>query len=707
MASADKVNILVVDDLPDKRLALEAILEPLGENVVTAGSGREALRKLLEADFAVILLDVYMPEMDGFETAGLIRQRKRSRDTPIIFVTSFQDEMRAVQGYSMGAVDYILAPVVPEVLRAKVGVFVDLFRKNEQVRRQAEQEVALAREQAARAAAEEATRRSQFLAEASTVLTSSLDHAATVRSLTRLAVPQLADVAAVTLVGEPGQPWRSELAWVPSPAGPVHTLSLEAPEGPDDEVRAAVERVLRTGRPEVLEGLAVPYPPKGAAGAAGGAAGLLRRALLLPLLARGRTLGVLSLAMGESGRRFGRDDVALAEDLAGRAAIAIDNARLYRDIREADRRKNEFLAMLAHELRNPLAPIRNAAQVLRLLGLENPTLDWARDVLDRQVGQMVRIVDDLLDVSRITRGKIQLRTEPVDVAAVVARAVETSRPLIDARRHGLSVALPPEPLRAEADPARLAQVLANLLNNAAKYTEEGGQIWLDVAREAGEVVFRVRDTGIGIPREMLASVFELFTQADRSLDRSQGGLGIGLTLVKSLVEMHGGSVRASSEGPGKGSEFVVRLPALPADPPPPSANGSREVAGAGARRRVLVVDDNVDGADSLAILLRAARHEVAVSHDGAAALREAEAFRPEVVLLDIGLPGMSGYEVARRLRQLPGLEGVLLVALTGYGQDEDRQRSRDAGIDHHLVKPADPQALQQLLGDPTLLAPRA
>jgi PAS domain S-box-containing protein len=367
-------------------------------------------------------------------------------------------------------------------------------------------------------------------------------------------------------------------------------------------------------------------------------------------------------------------------------------------LKEADRRKDEFLAMLAHELRNPLAPIRNAVEVFRLLGPADPDLEWARDMIGRQVQQLTRLVDDLLDVSRITRGKIALRKEPVDLAAVVARAVETSRPLLDARGHELTLDLPREPLRVEADATRLAQVVSNLLNNAARYTEEGGHIRLSVEPGRGEAVVRVRDDGMGIPAELLPQVFELFTQGDRSLARSEGGLGIGLTLVKRLVELHGGRVEARSAGPGRGSEFIVRLRTLAPQPKRDMEDGGRGPSEVPPRpRRVLVVDDNEDAAESLALLLRARGHEIRTAHDGPSALSVAEDFRPEVVFLDIGLPRMDGYEVARRLRVQPGREGLLLVALTGYGQDEDRRRAEEAGFDAHLVKPADLEALQRLL----------
>ncbi len=367
---------------------------------------------------------------------------------------------------------------------------------------------------------------------------------------------------------------------------------------------------------------------------------------------------------------------------------------------EADRRKDEFLALLAHELRNPLAPICNGVALLKTVNVSDPRLQQIRDMMERQVQQMTRMVDDLLDVSRITRGKITLRKGPTDLAAVIARAVETSGPLIDSRRHELTVSVSSEPLALEGDPTRLAQVFANLLNNAAQYTREGGRIWLTAGREGVEAVVRVRDTGVGIAPEMLPHVFDVFTQADRSLERAGGGLGIGLTLVHRLVEMHGGSVEAASEGIGKGSEFTVRLPlqprhrvSRPAEPP----GDEHSVVGA---RRVLVVDDNRDSADSLGLLLELQGHKVCIVHDGPGALAAAQTHRPHAVLLDIGLPGMDGYEVARQLRQLPGLDRVLLIAMTGYGQEEDKRRSQQAGFDAHLVKPADLDAVQALLAHP-------
>jgi PAS domain S-box-containing protein len=377
-------------------------------------------------------------------------------------------------------------------------------------------------------------------------------------------------------------------------------------------------------------------------------------------------------------------------------------ARANEALRDADRRKDEFLATLAHELRNPLAPISNSLQLLKMPRVDAAMVRQSRDMMERQVHQLVRLVDDLLDVSRVMRGKIELRREPVELATVVARAVETAQPLIQVRGHRLDLSIPPESLLLDADPVRLAQVVGNLLTNAAKYTEANGRIWLNAEQESGRAVLRVRDNGIGIAPDVLPHVFDLFMQVDYAATRSQGGLGIGLTLVKNLVEMHGGTVEARSEGLGRGCEFVVRLPLLSTahrksgeggiSPPqiePVRASG----------HRLLVVDDNRDAAVSLAMLLQLQGHEVKVAHDGPAALALAASYRPHVVFLDLGMPGMDGYEVAQRIRRQPGQENVVLAALTGWGQQEDRRRTAEAGFNHHLVKPPEPKAVEGLLAD--------
>lgn len=368
---------------------------------------------------------------------------------------------------------------------------------------------------------------------------------------------------------------------------------------------------------------------------------------------------------------------------------------------EMDCRKDEFLAMLGHELRNPLAPIPNALQVLEEYSPADPNLKRARDVIERQVKYMTRLVDDLLDVSRINRGKIILQNERVKLAQVVADAVEITRPHIEARKHTLTELQPPGPIVVEGDSTRLTQVLSNLLNNAAKYSERGSQIWLTVEKDEQEAKLSVRDTGIGIAPEMLPQVFDLFTQADRSLDRSQGGLGIGLALVRHLVAMHGGSIYARSDGLGKGSEFVIRLPVLSqiSDSEEPTAKSSTSPI-ATRSWRILIADDNTDFAEMVAELLqRKWGHAVKVAYDGPAALKVAQTFRPDAVFLDIGLPGINGYELVKLLRKLPGCEKVMTVAITGYGQEEDRRRALSAGFDEHLTKPVGTHVLQKLLAE--------
>ena len=375
-----------------------------------------------------------------------------------------------------------------------------------------------------------------------------------------------------------------------------------------------------------------------------------------------------------------------------------EHTRIEKALRDADRRKDEFLAILAHELRNPLAPIRNSLYILQLTNAHDSATARLTERMERQVNYMVRLVDDLLEVARISRGKVELRTERVDVVSVVRSAVETSRPLIEAGGHQLALEFPADPLTLEGDPVRLTQVIANLLNNAAKYSDGSGKIRLTVRREGHQVAIAVRDTGIGIAPDLLPRVFEAFMQIDGSAGRAQGGLGIGLTLVKSLVEMHGGSVEAHSEGLGRGSEFVIRLPLGAAPRPtevPENAAGPGDVL---AARRFLVVDDNRDAAESLKTLLKLLGADVHVVYSGPEALEAVAVYKPEIVLLDIGMPGMDGHEVARRLRQQPQFQDLTLIAVTGWGQEEDRYRSQSAGFDHHLVKPVDLSVLQDLLG---------
>lgn len=400
--------------------------------------------------------------------------------------------------------------------------------------------------------------------------------------------------------------------------------------------------------------------------------------------------------------------------LRGFAKVTRDmsESRRVEALEHSQRRMSEFLAMLGHELRNPLAPIRNALDVMRLRTGDPAAQEWARSIIDRQLTQLTRLVDDLLDVGRISSGKIALHREPIDINAAVQRAIEAIRPLADAASHALEVRLPSEPLMVDGDLTRLSQVVLNLLTNAIKYTPSSGRITVEAAREGDMAAVHVRDTGIGMPAELIPKVFDLFVQGERSLDRSEGGLGVGLTLVNRLVTLLGGTVSAHSEGRGQGSEFVIRLPALLDVPPPREVEAGRRPASPTHRHRVLVVDDNRDSADTLAALLEAWGHEVRTFYDGPSALEAAAEFDPDIALLDIGLPKMSGYEVAGRLRQ-SAKGSMILVAFTGYGQDEDRRRVREAGFDYHLVKPLEAAALERILDSigtaaaPSLAADRA
>ena len=389
-----------------------------------------------------------------------------------------------------------------------------------------------------------------------------------------------------------------------------------------------------------------------------------------------------------SGRIIGASKVARDVSARKEAEKALEDASRYKD---------EFLAMLAHELRNPLAPISNALQLLRIVEPSSPDATHARAIMERQLAHLVRLVEDLMDVSRITRGKIELRREPVLLSAVLLSAVETARPAIEAGRHNFHINMPAETLCVNGDPVRLAQVVSNLLTNAAKYTDEGGDIWLEASREDGAAVIRVRDNGIGIAPDALPRLFGMFAQAEGSEQRSKGGLGIGLALARALAEMHGGSISAASSGRGQGAEFTVRLPLAASALKAPARTGLALRDGAGSRRRVLIVDDNVDAAETLQMVVSQLGHEVQAAHDGVAALDAVRSRRPDVVLLDISMPGMDGLEVARALRAEPALRQVRVVALTGFGQQEDRRRSLAAGCDAHLVKPVSPEDLRRVL----------
>ncbi len=539
----------------------------------------------------------------------------------------------------------------------------------------------------------------RFLADASATLGAIVDYQSTLQKVAALAVPNFADWCAVDMAEPGGALRRLAVAHVDAAKVRLAQKVEERYPARQDGERGAYH-VLRTGKSEMMADI----PDSLLLATARDEEHLqllrelgLKSYICVPLQVRGKTLGIVTFTTAESRRPYTAADLAFAEELARRSAIAIENAQLYAELRDADRRKDEFLATLAHELRNPLAPIRNSLQILKMPRVDADTVARSLDMMERQVQYLVRLVDDLLDVSRVMRGKIELRRQRIELATVVARAVEMVQSVVDGQGHRLSVRLPPDSLPIDADPVRMAQVVGNLVTNAAKYTEVNGDIWVTAERDCDTAILRIRDNGIGIAPTMLPRIFELFVQVDHASTKAQGGLGIGLTLVKNLVEMHNGTVEARSEGLGKGSEFVVRLPIAKQviDRGEGGELGSqRQPLPLPSGHRLLVVDDNQDAANSLAVLLRLQGHEVRVVFSGVAALEIAQGYLPDLVFLDIGMPGMDGYEVARRMRQQPGLEKVVLAALTGWGQPEDRRRTAEAGFEHHLVKPPEPRSLE-------------
>ena len=535
-----------------------------------------------------------------------------------------------------------------------------------------------------------------FLASASATLAELVDYDSSLSRIANLAVREFADWCLVDVLDEDGN--RRHFSVTRAGGSARATGDMSIPGGDDPY---GVAGVLRTGKPALVSDVAARardrHPPLASRG--------VRSYVCVPLRSRGTVIGAMTFVSAGSGRSYGQEELQTAMDLAGRVGVALDNARLYQTVQDADRRKEEFLATLAHELRNPLAPIRTGLQIVKLAPPGGHSAAKAQTMMERQLVHMVRLIDDLLDISRVSKGKIELRREHVTLRAVVESAIETSRSVIDASHHEFTVTLPEAPIRLHVDLTRLAQVVGNILTNAAKYTPDGGRIELVAGCEDGEAFISVSDTGVGLALDMQAKVFEMFAQVNRSIDRAQGGLGVGLALAKRLVEMHGGTIAVDSPGPGQGSTFTIRVPAAcsGADSAAPAV---ATTPAAPRQRRILVVDDNKDGAETLAMLLDLSGHTVRVAHDGPQALVAAREFRPEIAFLDIGLPGMSGYELAKRFRADAGLRGTFLVALTGWGSADDKERSRVAGFDFHLTKPVEPAAVDEVLarlsslGDP-------
>jgi signal transduction histidine kinase len=531
------INVLIVDDEPKNLAVLEAVLDNPDYRLVRAHSADQALLALVAEEFALLILDIRMPGMDGLQLAQMIKERKRTSGVPIIFLTAYYNEdQHAIDGYESGAVDFLHKPVNASVLRSKVAVFADLYRKSREL-------------------------------------------AAANRSLT-------------------------------------------------DEVKQR-----RLAEQKLLE---------------------FNQSLEQRVLERTQAL------------------------------------------HEADRRKNVFLATLAHELRNPLAPIRTAAQILQSPDMSHADLERCRAIISRQVIHMATLLDDLLDMSRFTSGEISLRKVDISLQQILDTAIESTQPLIHAKNHRLQLDVPPSPILLHVDPVRLSQVVSNLLTNAAKYMDPGGQIDLGCRRDADSLSIFVRDTGIGLAPDMHTKIFDIFFQAEPAKERALGGLGIGLALVKAMVELHGGEVGVQSSGLDRGCEFTVRFPRSIIIETGDRISSADTAATPGPARRILVADDNEDAAEALAMLLQVAGHEVHVAADGAAAFELAERIRPDVAVLDIGMPGLTGYEVAERIRAEAWGRDIILIAVTGWGQQTDKEKARLAGFDHHLTKPMDPAALEQL-----------
>lgn len=637
-------HVLLVDDQPANLLALEAALDPLRLNLVRAVSGAQALAALERQDFAAVLLDVRMPGMDGFEVARQIRSRPRSRFTPILFVTAGDDPDEAMlSAYALGAVDFLAKPLRSEVLKAKVGVFVELYRSKEELRLRERRDF----EQ--RLEAKEERYRALF---------ESIDEGFCVVKLLRGPDGSVRDFR----YEEANEAFTMHTGI----QDPVGKTMMDLVPGYTGGRFRIYDRVARTG-----EAIRFVQEEK----------------------AMNRWFDIYASRLGGEGS----DLVAvLFSDITQRLLAEQDMRRLNEELAQANRRKTEFLATLAHELRNPLAPLSNGLHLMRMASAKPDLLEKTRRMMERQIQHMVHLVDDLLDVARISTGKVELRRQRMDLKDVVATAVETSASLVDAGGHKLTVEVPPVPLPMDADPTRLAQVVSNLLNNAAKYTPEGGRIALKVRVDGPEAVLSVSDTGVGIAPDALGKVFEMFAQVP-SAGKPQGGLGIGLSLVQSLVALHGGSVTAASPGPGQGSTFTVRLPLVSPESEVTPPMAQTESSSHPDQLQVLVVDDNTDAAESLGVLLDIEGHAAHIAHTGAEALQLAQSQSLDVVFLDIGLPDMTGYDVAKRLRMLPNMQKTLLVALTGWGTQDDRQRTRDAGFDRHLTKPAELPAVEELL----------
>jgi signal transduction histidine kinase len=692
----DKVHILVVDDRPDKLLALKSMLHQWEDNLICVKSGNEALREILKRDFAVILLDVNMPVMDGFETAALIRKRQRSETTPIIFISAVNDaETHVSRGYSLGAVDYILTPVVPEILRAKIAVFVDLFRKTQQVKHQAEEHARFLQEQAARLEAEAGQERFAFLAEAGSVLAGSLDMQVTFENLARLVIPRLGHFCIVNQLAEDGEIRQIAVAHR-DPEKERLLRGLAYPRR--GETQHAALRVIESQELEYQNNLNEEMIDSLFAGIYRDAVKELapRAYIALPIMARGKIIGSITMVRTEEEHSYSLPEISLATLLAQRIAFALDNASLYlaahraRDEAEAaNRAKDRFLAMLSHELRTPLTPV-----IASILNLETdksvtPEVKQSLLVMRRNVELEARLIDDLLDLTRVGSGKIHLNIETVDAHSLLENAVEICRPDIASKSLTLQLKLKAKESHVEGDPARMQQIFWNLIRNAMKFTDHGG-IVVQTHSKGGRLHVQVTDTGIGMEEELIGRIFKPFEQGDNG---RYGGLGLGLTITSSLVEVHEGEIYVKSDGPGHGSTFSVSFPTVSAPSekkPALSAPASDTVS----PLRILLVEDHADTNETLTMLLKLRGYSVVSAMNVRSAVELATQHEFDVLISDLGLPDGEAKDV---LKEVVSRYGTVGIALSGYGMDHDIRSSKENGFSHHLVKPVQVSRLDSLL----------
>ena len=695
----ETVSILIVDDRPDKRLAYEVMLADLNENLVSARSGKEALRCLLQQDFAVILLDVNMPGMDGFETATLIRQRGRSETTPIIFISAVNDtETHVSRGYSLGAVDYILTPVVPEILRTKIAVFVDLFKKTEQVKRRTEERTRLIHEQAARVEAEARQERLAFLADASNVLAGSLEYRETFENLAKLVVPRLADFCLI--YAAEGETLRQAAVAHRNFEDPSDLGRLARVFPLSDAAKNSSKRVVQSGQSQLLCDMSDESLQR-----------LFERAedrelvrslaaaafIAVPIRARDRVLGAITMINTTTDRPCGPDELSLVEELAQRAGLALDNASLYKAAQEArteaeraNLAKDQFLAMLSHELRTPLTPVLTSVLALETESLPDD-IRGSLQMIRRNVELEARLIDDLLDLTRISKGKVQLSLEIVDAHTLLRNALEICQEEISQKHLVLHVDLAAQKFRLKADPARLQQIFWNLIKNAVKFTPEGGRLGVRTNDDSGDKIrVEISDNGLGIDAESLPKIFDAFEQGERT---RLGGLGLGLAISKALVEMHSGTITVDSAGRNKGAKFTVLFPVSAevgdmTAPVIPASIKPRQPM------HILLVEDHEDTNRSLTNLLRRRGYKVQPATTMRSALDLAATEHFDVLISDIGLPDGSGMELMQTLQSARPLFGI---ALTGYGMEDDIRKSYDSGFNHHLVKPVDLNKLDSLI----------